>query len=463
MASNTSAIPASLVGSSSNSLPEPLASACHKEEGTLAGIAVQVTNRQPSSSCWVSCLEPGPMNTLIIDLPLGVFPGTADLSEYVLYMYMVLYLFAHEIVSGCALEVSLHLLGFTQCGSSNILSVSFLGRPTIRGWHGQHFVQFVPASQRSHIGFLCFKEHASVAIMCNPQITSGPSSPSHSHEMDDAGPPNVGSIAGNSPSNASEQSIRMMQDKPLAVLQGTVLAMQVSIDVMQANMNRMQERFDLLKAAAIFYQRQSYSPPVVSSHAKLSFTPPQHAPSAPTHFSPPSSPSSSPSRHLPRGHHLQPTPTSNYNPLTPPTIKCNHLTPLSTLHTPHLTKAYSTIDPLDPFPQSYVVHGAHRSSPLVPPTFGATQRGFPSQYGAEATERSSSPLPTSPAAARQVTAGPSLGKRPSIEPFTQLHNLPHLMYMNTNWRTIIIIASNRMHDLGTYPMAAFVRMTFVML
>ena len=39
---------------------------------------------------------------------------------------------------------------------------SFLGRPRPRerGWHIQHFVQFVPAVHLSQTGFLCFEEHA---------------------------------------------------------------------------------------------------------------------------------------------------------------------------------------------------------------------------------------------------------------------------------------------------------------
>ena len=32
---------------------------------------------------------------------------------------------------------------------------TFLGQPRKRGWHGQHFVQPVPASHLSHTGFLC--------------------------------------------------------------------------------------------------------------------------------------------------------------------------------------------------------------------------------------------------------------------------------------------------------------------
>ena len=132
---------------------------------------------------------------------------------------------------------------------------------------------------------------------------------------------------------------------------------------MQANMNRMQERFDLLKVAAIFYQRQSYSPPAVSSPVTFSLTPPQHAPPAPTHFSPPSSPSLPPSRQPSK---RAPSSTNPYQQLQPPHptyTNCNHLTPLSTLHTSHLTEAHPTHRLLGPIPT--IVCGAWSTSILA--------------------------------------------------------------------------------------------------
>ncbi|KAL5509738.1 hypothetical protein EMCRGX_G005157 [Ephydatia muelleri] len=94
-----------------------------------------------------------------------------------------------------------------------------------------------------------------------------------------------------------------------AKLQRTVLAMQASIDEMQASMNRMQER-----------------------------QPSKRAPSS----------------------------TNPYQQLQPPHptyTNCNHLTPLSTLHTSHLTEAHPTHRLLGPIPT--IVCGAWSTSILA--------------------------------------------------------------------------------------------------
>ena len=74
---------------------------------------------------------------------------------------------------GSAAKRDVHVarrLGFNRCGVSCTV-LAFFGRPRVRGWHVQHFVQLVPASHLSHTGFLCVLEQASDMISDYNDVT----------------------------------------------------------------------------------------------------------------------------------------------------------------------------------------------------------------------------------------------------------------------------------------------------